>query len=58
MTIGKRHEEISKKSEVDVKVSFWKMTDKNPNQSDDIGAVVCVQAGDMTYAVCPVRKVE
>jgi hypothetical protein len=56
--IGKRHEEISKKSEVDVKVSFWKMTEKNPNRGNGVGALVCVQVDNMTYAICPIRKVE
>ena len=54
--IGKRHEEISKKSEVDVKVSFWEMTDSNPNKESNIGAMICVQVGDLTYAICPIRK--
>ena len=56
--IGKRHDEIKGRSEVDVKRSFWKMTDKNPNKHKEVGAVVCVQVGDMTYAVCPIRRME
>ena len=57
--IQRRHgDDFPDKNVGDIKMSFWRMTDKNPNRSDDIGDLVCVQVRDMTYAVCPVRKVE
>ncbi len=56
--IGKRNDEIKGKSEVDVKMSFWKMTDKNPNKYKKAGAAVCVQVGENTNAICPIRKVK
>ncbi|PWR75352.1 hypothetical protein ACKUB1_09725 [Methanospirillum stamsii] len=55
--IVKRHEgDFPKKDMGDIKMSFWKMSDDNPNKSDDVGDLICLQVGDKTYGVCPVRR--
>ena len=57
--IIERHgEQFPEKDRGDIRVRFWQMTETHPNRSDEIGDLVCVQVGDTTYAVCPVRRVE
>lgn len=40
----------------DVRLSFWRMTEDNPNRSDEVGDVLCIQVEGTTYGVCLVRR--
>lgn len=55
--IIERHgSDFPKKDTGDIKVSFWKMADDNPNKTDDVGDLIILQVGDKNYGVCPVRR--
>lgn len=55
--IIERHgENFPEKNSGDIKMSFWKMTDDNPNKSEEVGDLICIQVENSTYVVCPVRR--
>lgn len=55
--IIERHgDQFPKKDRGDIRLSFWRMTENNPNRSDEVGDVLCVEVGETTYGVCPVRR--
>ena len=55
--IIRRHKnEFPERDKGDIKMKFLQMTERNPNRSDEIGALVTIQVNDKTYAVCPVRR--
>ena len=55
--IIERHgEQFPEKNIGDIRLSFWRITGDNPNRSDKVGDVLCIQVGDTTYGVCLVRR--
>lgn len=54
--ISRHGEQFLEKTRGDIWLSFWRMTENNPNRSDEIGDVLCVQVGETTYGICQVRR--
>lgn len=54
--IERHGDQFPEKDTGDIRLSFWWMKEDNPNRSDEVGDVLCIQVGDTTYGVCPVRR--